>query len=223
MSLDSAVRSRLDLTPALSLRADRDVVELLSASCHACVPCRRGLPDHCTSPAAATRVVAWESVGAAAPSLAAWGAMLAAVDQLAHSGGAAPRVGLVGRGDALALMRDCLASGGILALVAEPDGDLDQAEVRRLSSLLREGGHGTAGPPDVVVAVDGDLGLASRLVRRGGVLAAPVTVTSPVEMTALVQRELTVVPTRDMAGTAAGSPCLRTVGAWTRREEPVRG
>lgn len=223
MSLDSTVGSRLDLTPALSLRADHDLVELLSGSCHECVSCRRGLRDHCTSPVAATPVVAWESAGADAPWLATWAATLAAVDQLANSGEAAPRVGLVGRGDALDLTRDCLAGGGIIALVAESDGDLDKAEVRRLSSLLREGGHGSAGPPDVVVAVDGDLALASRLVRRGGVLAAPVTVVSRVPMAVLVQRELTVVPTRDIAGTAAGSPCLRTFGAWTRREEAVHG
>jgi hypothetical protein len=150
-------------------------------------------------------------------------AALAAVEQLSRSGQAIPRVGLVGHGEPLALTRACFTAGGVDALVAEPAGELTKDEVRRLSSLLRAGGERAVGPPDVVISLDGDLALISRLVRRGGAIASAVPATSAVPMAALVQRELTVVPTRDAAITAAGSPHLRTIGSWVRRDAVTHG
>jgi hypothetical protein len=151
------------------------------------------------------------------PDLAAWAMVLRAVDQISEVGLAFPRIGLLGIGPGLALLRGCLERGGMDPRVAAPTADRSRDEVRRLSGELR-GGTGTSRPPDIVVAVDGDLSLAARLVRRGGLLASPVSVQDPVPMAALVQRELTVVPHRSIAGTAASSPCLAGIGPWSRRE-----
>jgi hypothetical protein len=68
------------------------------------------------------------------------------------------------------------------------------------------------------VTLDGDLRLAGLLVRRGGAVVSAGPVRVPIPMTALVQRELTVVPTLDVATSAAESPLLQRIAGLTRDE-----
>jgi hypothetical protein len=144
--------------------------------------------------------------------------VLRAIDQLSEVGLAFPSIGLIGAGPGLDLLRGCLEHGGMDLRIAAPTADPSREEVRRMSGELRRSGPGGSRPPDVVVAVDGDLSLAAKLVRRGGTVASPVPVKDPVPMAALVQRELTVVPHRNIAGTAASAPCLAAIGPWSRRK-----
>lgn len=151
------------------------------------------------------------------PELALWPLLLRAVDQLSQVGSAFPRVGLIGLAPGLDLVHACLERGGLDPRSATTTPDPDRDEVRRISGEMRRGGAGTAGPPDVVIALNGDLSLAARLVRRGGFLASPVPVSVPAPMAALVQRELTVLPHRNIACTAASSPFLAGIGPGSRR------
>lgn len=221
VSVGPAVELHHPVAPALVLGSSGAVVELLDRACLACGPCRRGAPDHCLVPGEPVTVVAWSMETEEQPDLAAWAMVLRAVDQLAEVGLAFPRIGLIGTGPGLDLLRGCLERGGTDPRVAAPKADPSRDEVRRISGELRWGVPGPSRPPDVVVAVDGDLSLAARLVRRGGFLASPVPVKDPVPMAALVQRELTVLPHRNIAGSAAGSPCLAVIGPWSRRETPA--
>jgi hypothetical protein len=218
VSVRRSVELQQPIAPALILRSSGAGVELLDRACLACGPCRKGAPDHCLVPGEPVTVVAWSTESEEQPDLAAWAMVLRAVDQLSEVGLAFPRIALIGAGPGLDLLRDCLERGGMDPRVAVPTADPSREEVRRISGELRRGGTGASRPPDVVVAVDGDLSLAARLVRRGGLLASPVPVKVPVPMAALVQRELTVVPHRHVAGTAATAPCLGVIGSWSRRE-----
>jgi hypothetical protein len=218
VSVGPAVELHHQVAPALVLRSSGAVVELLDQACLSCGPCRKGAPDHCLVPGEPVAAVTWLKGSEEHPDLSTWAMLLRAVDQLSQVGHPFPRIGLVGSGPGLDLLRGCLELGGMDPRVATPTPDPGRDEVRRISGELRRGSAGTAGPPDVVVAVDGDLSLAARLVRRGGLLASPVPVIVPIPMAALVQRELTVAPHRNIAGTAASSPCLADIGVCSRRE-----
>lgn len=203
----------LAVTASVSIRADDGALELLSAACGACAPCRHGAPDHCIAPGSGFVVARWSAGSAEQPDLVACAAAICTVESLARSS-AGPRIGVVGSGIVREVVGACL-SGLPDVSVVEPDDDRDREEVRRLSTALRTGPAGR--PSDVVITLDGDLRLAGLLVRRGGAVVSPVPVRVPIPMTSLVQRELTVVPTLDIATRAAESPLLAEL-AWRPRE-----
>lgn len=206
----------LAVSASVSVRSDGCAVELLSAACRVCVPCRHGYADHCASPGTGAVVARWSGGPAGEADLEACAAALSTVEALARTT-AGPRIGVVGSGVVRDVVAACLA-GLPDVIVVEPDGEEHGREqVRRLSTALRGGPSGR--PSDVVVTLDGDLRLAGLLVRRGGALVSPVPVRVPIPMTALVQRELTVVPTLDVATRAAESPLL--VGLARRCREQV--
>lgn len=204
----------LAVSASVRIRADGDAVELLSGACGTCAPCRKGYADHCLTPGPGTVVARW-SGSAEHPDLAACAAAIRTVEALARSV-SGPRIGLVGSGVVRDVVSACLASLPDVAVVEPHDHDRGREEVRRLSTALRTGPSGR--PSDVVVTLDGDLRLAGLLVRRGGAVVSAVPVRVPMPMTALVQRELTVVPTLDVATRAAESPLLAKLGRRTREQ-----
>lgn len=204
----------LAVSASVSLRAAGDAVELLSGACGTCAPCRHGHPDHCIAAGPGTVVTRW-SGSAEQPDLAACAAAIRTVEALALSS-AGPRIGVVGSGVVRDVVSECLAALPGVCVVEPDEHDRGREEVRRLSTALRSGPSGR--PSDVVVTLDGDLRLAGLLVRRGGAIVSPVPVRLPIPLTALVQRELTVVPTRDVATRAVESPLLAELGRRTREQ-----
>lgn len=195
----------LAVSASVSVRSDGPAVELLSAACGTCTPCRHGHADHCTVPGPGSVVARWSGGPAEPADLEACAAAICTVEALARTT-VGPRIGVVGTGLVRDVVAACLA-GLPDVTVVEPDGeDRSRDAVRRLSTALRSGRPDR--PSDVVVTLDGDLRLAGLLVRRGGAIVSPVPVRVPIPMTALVQRELTVVPTLDIATRAAESPLL---------------
>lgn len=217
------------LSPAVALRLDQERVTLTSSSCGRCPACRRHSHDHCTSPGTPAPTTGWagpggRGVGGESSSdptgdLAAWSALLAAIDVLQQGGNVLPRVGLIGTGAPLTLVREVLTDMGVHVEAEETAPDLapDAPEVRALGSRLRSPAPGVAGPPDLILATDGNLALAARLVRRGGTIAAVGAEPGPVPMASIVQRELTILTPRDRAG-AALLPHLDRVRGWQRQE-----
>lgn len=204
----------LAVSASVSLRAAGDAVELLSGACGTCPPCRHGHPDHCIAAGPGIVVTRW-SGSAEQPDLAACAAAIRTVEALALSS-AGPRIGVVGSGVVRDVVSECLAALPGVCVVEPDEHDRGREEVRRLSTALRSGPSGR--PSDVVVTLDGDLRLAGLLVRRGGAVVSPVPVRLPIPLTALVQRELTVVPTRDVATRAVESPLLAELGRRTREQ-----
>ena len=202
----------LAVSASVSVRTDGDAVELLSGACGTCPPCRHGRADHCLSPGPGAVAVRW-SGAVDQPDLAACAAAIRTVEALARSS-AGPRIGVVGSGAVRDVVSACLAALPDVSVVEPHDHERGREEVRRLSTALRTSPSGR--PSDVVVTLDGDLRLAGLLVRRGGAIVSPVPVRVPIPMTTLVQRELTIVPTLDMATRAAESPLLAELGRRTR-------
>lgn len=208
----------LAVSASVSVRSDGSAVELLSAACRACAPCRHGYADHCASPGIGTVVARWSGGSDKDADLEACAAALCTVEALARTT-AGPRIGVVGSGIVRDVVAACL-SGLPDVTVVEPEGEeQDREEVRRLSTALRGGPSGR--PSDVVVTLDGDLRLAGLLVRRGGALVSPVPVRVPIPMTALVQRELAVVPTLDVATRAVESQLLAGLAQRCREQVPA--
>lgn len=205
----------LALSASVSLRLDGGVLELLSGSCGVCRPCRRGHADHCVAPGPATVVARWSGHPEERPDLEACAAAICTVEALARTS-AGPRIGVVGTGAVRDVVAACLAGLPDVSVVEPHGDDRGRDEVRRLSTALRTGPSGR--PSDVVITLDGDLRLAGLLVRRGGAVVSPVPVRVPIPMTALVQRELTVVPTLDVATRAAESPLLAELARRAREQ-----
>jgi hypothetical protein len=135
-------------------------------------------------------------------------------DLLRHDVPARPAVlvlgaGAIGRASALAALG---AGAGAVALIAPPN-PVDDAELRRtapgvLGPLTDEAARerlaalSPSGRADVVIAADGDLARAARLVRRGGVIATVVPPLSRPTVTTIVQRELSLPSPRDLVQAA---------------------
>ena len=191
-----------------------------------CHSCRHGLRDHCLDPGDGEEreEVIWLEPDREVD-LGAWSRVLVAADLLQHSGRGSARVALIGSGNGLELTRATLAASGVdvrAADTSDVQGD-SREDVRRVAAGLRFGDGAEGRPPDIVLAVDGDLGLSARLVRRGGAIGALGDVTTRVSMSALVQRELEVLMTRDVSSTAATSPLCRVIAGAERAARPGHG
>lgn len=201
----------------LSLSPEGSEVQLVSAACGTCAPCRRGWRDHCRAvDPSRTRVVAtWQ--GSGPPYLARLATVLRAATLIEEMRGAGPRVALLGPAGMVDALLDVpgIAALSPSAAVTRVGREADADEMRRLGDRLRSG-EGPSRAPDAIVALEDDLALAARLVRRGGSIGSTVPAPQPVPMPALVQRELWVHQTRDVAATASGSDLVNVVDGWTR-------
>lgn len=131
-------------------------------------------------------------------------------DLLRHDAPARPAVLIVGDGPAgRAAAVAALGAGAGTVLLLAPPGPAADAELRRtapgvLGPLTDETARerlaalSPSGRADVVIAADGDLARAARLVRRGGVIAAVVAPTTRPTVTTIVQRELSLPSPRDL-------------------------
>lgn len=201
----------------LSLSPEASHVQLVSAACGSCAPCRRGWRDHCgaVDPRRAHVVATWH--GSGMPPVARLATVLLSATLIEEMRGAGPRVALLGPAGVLDALLDvpgiaALSPASAITRVGrEPDAD----EMRRLGDRLRSG-DGPSRAPDAIVALEEDLALAARLVRRGGSIGSIAPGPQPVPLSALVQRELSVHQTRDVAATASASDLVTVVGGWTR-------
>lgn len=111
-----------------------------------------------------------------------------------------------------------LGAGATAVVVQGTPSPHDDAELRRQTpdaigplspeaARERLGALSASGRADVVIAANGDLFAAARLVRRGGAIAAVVPPTTRPTVTTIVQRELTLPATRDLVpAEPAGRP-----------------
>ena len=129
----------------------------------------------------------------------------AVADEVVRGGAAAPAVVVRGDGPAalaaahaalgagagaVALLGGADAGGAPAAIFTSPDPDAVRAWIAPRSAR---------GRADVVLAADGDLAAAARLVRRGGAVATTTAARGPrPSVTTLVQRELELLAPRDL-------------------------
>jgi hypothetical protein len=187
-------------TVTRTVRLSKDEVDggvvLRSRACGRCLSCVQGRRDHCRSPLA-------EDIYS---------------DELHLSP-------TVADGDALATVLRCsdavlahAAAGDVVAVIG---GTAEQVQL--LCAIVEAGGvrpaHGPSPDPaadargrvkevraswmgavryDLVVSLDGDLELASMIVRRGGRVTAGGRVSAPASIGTLVQREVAVIGSRDV-------------------------
>lgn len=194
-------------------------------ACGRCVACAAGRRAACVrptpppsdsgDPAAAPGTWRWRpGAGAYADHPDELRAAAIVDDLLRHDAPARPAVlvlggGPVGRAAAVAALG---AGAGTVGLVAPPGAAAD-AELRRtapgvLGPLTDEAARdrlaalSPSGRADVVIAADGDLARAARLVRRGGVISTVASPTTRPTVTTIVQRELSLPSPRDLVQAA---------------------
>lgn len=212
----------------LTLRADdAGRLGVHDPACGRCVACVAGRRAACVAPAlpptasgdpdAGTADGPWRWRPGAGPYAIRPAELVAAAtvdDLLRHDAPARPAVlvvgdGPVGRSAAVA----ALGAGAGTVLLVAPPGPAADAELRRTAAGVlgpltdetareRLAALSPSGRADVVIAADGDLARAARLVRRGGVIAAVVAPTTRPTVTTIVQRELSLPSPRDLVQAA---------------------
>lgn len=213
--------------PFPPLWADQSDLVVWDGACGTCPACRAGRPAACGAPIAPpatvrgsagtgrSQAVAPERVrrragagaAAAVPALLA-GAATAA--EVVRDGPAAPAVIVRGDGPlAHAAARAAADAGAVaVAILGEPgarvgDGLFAAADPGAVRAWIAP--RAARGRADLVLAADGDLAAAAKLVRRGGAIAAvgggrrgPATAAPRPSVTTLVQRELELLRPRDL-------------------------
>jgi threonine dehydrogenase-like Zn-dependent dehydrogenase len=173
-------------------------LEVWDAACGACPACSMGLRDACEAPVAPVEGNGqrWLQRPAADASLLE---VAAAAHDLVSQAAGRPAVLVLGAGPPARAAAAAAAGAGAAPVVllgeakAAPgvDATVDERESRVLLAT------GPSGRADLVLAADGDLARAARIVRRGGAIAALGASTTRPSITVMVQRELELRPVRD--------------------------
>jgi len=202
------------LAPAVPFRVTDDgVLQFWDGSCTTCASCVAGFPAWCSywsGPRDAVDRISWQPLGDGFdPASTGFGGLSEAatcLDLVTTGQFADATVLLLGCGPGALRAKEILEASGV-ALVAvlpetptAPAGRPDPALAAVRETFAKAGRSGRA---DLVVAFDGRLDAAARLVRRGGAVATTQSDPTLPKLDTLVAREVCILPPKDPVGSLA--------------------